>query len=67
MNVSPNHLSQLELGDTDGAIVDQLPHVDLFKIEDVPDYLFFISLFLNTSVFPNGYSTTQKILMMVHV
>jgi hypothetical protein len=52
LNVGPDHLSQLESGETGGVVDDQLPDADLFKIEVVPDYLSDISLFLSTWCLP---------------
>jgi hypothetical protein len=62
----PDHLSRLELGESGGDVDDQLPDVDLFKVEYVLDYLSDIALFLSTCVCPEGYSATQKRHLVVH-
>ena len=39
LNVGPNHLSRLEIGENDGEIDDQLLDADLFRIEAIPNHL----------------------------
>lgn len=39
LNVGSDHLSRLETRESDGAIDDQLPNVDLFRIEAIPNHL----------------------------
>lgn len=58
LNVGPDHLLRLEIGENDGAIDDRLPNVDLFKIEAIPDHLEDITTFLTMGRFPKGYTTT---------
>ena len=48
LNMGPDHLSCLETGESDGAIDDQLPDADLFRIETIPDHLQEIATFLTT-------------------
>jgi hypothetical protein len=67
LNVGPDHLSRLELGESGGVVDDQLPDAYIFKVEAIPDYLSDIALFLSMSVFPEGYSATQKRHLVVHV
>jgi hypothetical protein len=67
LNVGPDHLSQLESGESGGVVDDQLPDENLFKIEAIPDYLSDIALFLTTGIVPDGYSATQKRHLVVGV
>lgn len=46
LNVGPNHLSRLDSVESGGALYDQLPDADLFKVEAIPDYISYIALFL---------------------
>jgi len=39
LNVGPAHLSILESGENEGSLDNQLPDVDLLRIEAIPDYL----------------------------
>jgi hypothetical protein len=39
LNVGPDHLSRLETRESGGPIDDQLPNVDLFHIDAIPNYL----------------------------
>jgi hypothetical protein len=38
-DVSPDHLSRLDSGESSRAIDNHLPDVDLFRVEEVPEYL----------------------------
>jgi hypothetical protein len=58
-NVSPDHLSQLELGES-GRVVDDHIHANLFIIQSIHNYLTDITLFLTTITMPEGYFVTQK-------
>jgi hypothetical protein len=64
-NVRPDHLSRLESGESGGAIDDQLPDADLFRVEVVPEYLEDIAVFLSTRACLETYSATQKCHMVV--
>ena len=48
LNIGPDHLSRLEIGENKGSLDDQLPDVDLFQIEAIPDYLADITTYLTT-------------------
>jgi hypothetical protein len=52
LNMGPNHLSILELGESGRAIDDQFPDADLFKVEAIPGYLSDIVVFISMGVFP---------------
>jgi hypothetical protein len=65
--MSPNHLSRLESGESGGAIDDQLPDADLFRVEAVLEYLEDIIVFLGTKACLETYSATQKCYMVVRV
>jgi len=47
-NVRPDHLSRLESGESGRVVDDQLPDVDLFRIEAIPEYPGDITIFLST-------------------
>jgi hypothetical protein len=64
--VGPDHLSILELGESCGFAYDHLVDVNCFKIKDIPDYLYDISLFLTIGTIPDGYLKTQKRHLVVH-
>jgi hypothetical protein len=59
-NVGPNNLSRLESWESGGAVDDQCPDVDLFRIEAILEYLKDISIFLSTWTYPEIYFATQK-------
>ena len=42
----PDHLSQIEFGEVDGPIDDQLPDATIFKLESIPYHSEDIALFL---------------------
>jgi hypothetical protein len=60
LNMGPDNLSRLELGESSGLVDGQLPDVELFCIEDIYDYLLDIALFLTIDTMPEGYYTTEK-------
>jgi hypothetical protein len=64
-NVGPDHLSRLESGESGGAVDDQLPDADLFRVEAILEYLEDIEVFLSTGACPKTYSATQKCYMVV--
>jgi hypothetical protein len=64
-NVRPDHISRLESGESSGAVDDQLPDADLFRIEAIPKYLEDIEIFLNTGACPETYFATQKRHMVI--
>jgi len=64
-NVGPDHLSRLESRESGREIYDQLPDVDLFWVETIPEYLEVIAVFLSTRACPETYSATQKYHMVV--
>jgi len=51
-NVGPDHLSRIETVKAGGLLNDQLPDSDLFRIENVPDYLEDIATLLTTGLAP---------------
>jgi hypothetical protein len=53
-------MSVLESGESGGAIDDQFPDADLFRVEAIPEYLEDIAVFLSTGAYPKTYSATQK-------
>jgi len=57
-NVGPNHLSRIESGESGGATNNQLPNVDLFRLEAILDYLEETVGFLTLCFSPKQYSTT---------
>jgi hypothetical protein len=57
-NLRPDHLSILELGESGREVDDQLPNVDMFWVEAIPEYLEDIAVFLSTRACPKTYSTT---------
>jgi len=59
-NVGPDHLSKLGLGESGGAVNDQLPDVDLFRVETIPEYLKVIEVLLSIGACPETYFVTQK-------
>jgi hypothetical protein len=65
LNVRPDHLSRLELGESGGLIDDQLLHAYMFRIEAILHYLSDIALFLTICTMTTGYSATQKRHLMV--
>lgn len=67
MNVRPNHLSWLELGESKGSLEDQLPDVDLFRVEAIPNYLEEIATFLAIGKGMDEYTGTQRSHMVVRV
>lgn len=48
LNVGPDHLSQLETGENEGAVNDRLLDNDLYRIEGIPDQLEDIATLLTT-------------------
>jgi hypothetical protein len=64
-NVGPDHLSRLESGESGGAVDDQLPDADFFRIEGIPEYLEDIEIFLSTGACSKTYSATWKLHMVV--
>lgn len=56
LNVGPDHLSRLEIGENEGAVDDQLPDVDFFRIEVIPDHLEEITTLLTIGHCPEGYT-----------
>ena len=60
LNVGPDHLSRLAMGENDGSIDDQLPDADLFRVEAVPDYLADIATYLTIGQCPQDYTSLQK-------
>eukprot|EP00253_Pinus_taeda_P003586 PITA_03586 len=65
LNVWPDHLSQLETGENEGAVDDQLPCADLFRIEAIPDHLEEITTLLTLSHCQEGYTATQRCHLVV--
>ena len=65
LNVGPDHLSRLETGENEGSLDDQLPDVDLFRVEAVPDYLADIATYLTTGQCPQDYTPLQKFHLVV--
>lgn len=65
LNVGPNHISRLELGESGGSLDDQLLDSDLFCIEEIPDYLKGIVDFLATRQCLEEYTVTQRRYMVV--
>jgi hypothetical protein len=64
-NVGPDRLSRLESGESGREINYQLPDVELFRVEAVPECLEDIIVFLITWAYPEMYSATQKHYMVV--
>lgn len=60
LNVEPDHLSWLEIGENDGSLDDQFLDSDLFHVEAVPDYLADIATYLTTGQCPQHYTPLQK-------
>lgn len=65
LNMGPDHLSQLKSSEVGGLVDDQLPDVNLFRVEAMPDYLEDIALFLATGKCPEEYIVTQRRHMVV--
>jgi hypothetical protein len=63
--VGPDHLSILESRESSGAVDDQLPDADLFRVEATPEYLEDIAVFLSIGGCLETYSATQKLHMVV--
>lgn len=57
-NIRPDHLSRLESRESGGAVDDQLPDADLFRVEAIPEYMEDITIFLSTRACPETYSAT---------
>jgi hypothetical protein len=64
-NVGPDNLSILESRESGGAVDDQLPDADLFRVEVIPEYLEDIVVFLSLGANPEMYFATQKHHMVV--
>ena len=60
LNVGLDHLLRLETGENEGAIDDQLPDVDLFRVEAILDHLEQIALFLKIGHCPTEYIAAQR-------
>lgn len=60
LNVGPDHLSQLEIAENEGAMDDQLLDSDLFKIEAISDHLEEITTLLRTCQCREGYIVAQR-------
>jgi len=51
-NIGPNHLSRLESGESGRVVDDQLPYVDLFRVESISKYLEDKEIFLSKGACP---------------
>ena len=60
LNVGPDHLSRLDLGEEPTSLEDNLPDAQLFDIHIIDDYFANIIEFLTTGTRPAEYSTKQK-------
>jgi hypothetical protein len=67
LNVGPDHLSRLELGEEPTSLLDSLLDAQLFLVQIVDDYFKDIIDFLTTGTAPAEYSTQQKKQMVVRV
>lgn len=60
LNVGPNHLLPIEIGENEGEVDDQLPDTDLFRLEAILDHLEEIPTLLTIVHFPEGYTAAQR-------
>lgn len=67
LNVGPNHLSRLKNGENGGSLDDQLPDTDLFRVEDIPDYLDQIAIYLAIGQCPTKYKSTKRRHLVIKV
>jgi len=65
LNMEPDHLSQQETRENEGALDDRLPNANLFRIEVVLDHLEEIATLLTTCHFQKGYTAAQKCHLIV--
>ena len=62
-----DHILRIETNKSRGLLDNQLPNLDLLKIEVVLDYLSHITTFLNIGMVPQDYSKVQTKNMVVGV
>ena len=60
LNVGPDHLSRLELGEEPVSLKDNLHDVQLFSVQIMDDYFKDIIEFLTMGIGPTKYSAKQK-------
>ena len=60
LNVAPDHLSRLELGEEPTSLEDNLLDAQLFSVHIADDYFKDIIEFLTTCIVPAEYSEKQK-------
>ena len=60
LNVRPDHLSRILIGEDASNLDDNFPDVQLFAVRMVDDYFTEIVEFLNTSVAPSGMTVAKK-------
>ena len=60
LNVGPDHLSCVEIGEEPTNIYDGFPDAQLFRVDIVDDHYAPIIQFLSTGVAPADMSTSQK-------
>lgn len=65
LNVRLDHLSILESGEIGSSLDNQLPDVDLFRVEAILDYLEEISTFLAIGKCPKEYTMMQRRYMVM--
>lgn len=67
LNVRPNHLSPLNLGENAQNLEDNPPEVQLFDMTMVNEYFLKIVYFLSTWMAPQDYKMAQKKQLVVKV
>ena len=60
LNVGPDHLSRIDIGEEPIGVDDDLPDAHLFRIEVVPVELEEIAQFLEYGHAPKGMSTKKR-------
>ena len=60
LNVGPDHLSRIDMGEEPIGVKDDLPDAHLFQVEFVPAELEEIAQFLENGQAPEGMSTKKK-------
>lgn len=59
LNMGHDHLSRLESTESEGSLDDQMPDVNLFRVEAIPYYLEELVAFLATGKCLHEYTTMQ--------
>ena len=67
INVRPDHLSRIDMGEEPTGVEYDLPYAHLFRIEVVPAELEEITHFLENGQAPEGMSTKKKQILVMKV